>query len=85
MLYVIFTIIHYFSTRRLINSTSYSTILFRHLSSRNKTEVSLNRAVQNLDHYLVVGILERYSDFLAVLECLLPSYFKGVTARYKSE
>ena len=51
----------------------------------NATEWTLHRAIDHLDHYLVVGVLERYADFLAVLECLLPSYFTGVSAQYKSK
>ena len=47
------------------------------------TEEAYNEALANLRHYTVVGTLERFRDFLAVLECLIPSYFKGAVSHYK--
>ena len=36
-------------------------------------------------HYLVVGLLERMRETMAVLECALPHYFKGLLALYDLE
>ena len=49
---------------------------------RIKSEESVGRAVNNLDRYLVVGVLEQYMEFLYVLECLLPQYFTGIQQLY---
>ncbi|KAJ8026692.1 Heparan sulfate 2-O-sulfotransferase 1 [Holothuria leucospilota] len=49
-----------------------------------RREEAFQRAVRNLDYYLVVGITEEYEDFLKVLEKLLPDYFKGVVDEYNT-
>ena len=42
-------------------------------------------ALDNLEAYAVVGVLERYEKFLYVLECLLPSYFSGIQTAYRGK
>ena len=79
-----------------IFSISYSThfsivlvslLVIEHNLSSHRTEApeALQRAKDNIDKYLVVGVLDRYTDFLHVLECLLPRYFKGIKEMYKSK
>ena len=38
-----------------------------------------------LRNYLVLGTLERYDEFLAVLEHMLPQYFKGIVDLYNQK
>ena len=34
--------------------------------------------------YLVVGVVEEFDDFVKVLEILIPSFFRGAYAKWKS-
>ena len=52
---------------------------------RAKDTISLGMALDNLEAYSVVGVLERYEEFLYVLECLLPSYFSGIQKAYRGK
>lgn len=45
--------------------------------------MALVRAVQNVkSYYAVVGVTERYTQFLEVLEHILPTYFRGASKVY---
>lgn len=44
---------------------------------------ALQKAKDNLlQHYLVVGVTERLTEFVAVMEVVLPRFFKGATKRF---
>ena len=44
---------------------------------------ALEKAKENLVHnYLVVGVTERLTEFVAVMEVVLPRFFKGATKRF---
>ena len=44
---------------------------------------ALEKAKENLvNQYLVVGVTERLTEFVAVMEVVLPRYFKGATKRF---
>ena len=44
---------------------------------------ALQRAKHNLvNNYLVVGVTERLTEFVAVMEVVLPRFFKGATKRF---
>ena len=44
---------------------------------------ALQRAKDNLvNNYLVVGVTERLTEFVAVMEVVLPRFFKGATKRF---
>lgn len=46
-------------------------------------EWALKKAKENLiSNYLVVGVTERLTEFVAVMEAVLPRYFKGATKRF---
>lgn len=46
---------------------------------------ALNEAKRNLvNNYLVVGVTEEIADFLAVLETVLPRFFKGASEKFAS-
>uniref|UniRef100_A0A914YBM0 Sulfotransferase n=1 Tax=Panagrolaimus superbus TaxID=310955 RepID=A0A914YBM0_9BILA len=48
-------------------------------------EMALKQAKWNLvNRYLVVGLNERMEDLIAVLEKLLPNFFKGAFGHFKS-
>ena len=47
--------------------------------------MALKQAKWNLvNHYLVVGLNERMEDLIAVLEKLLPNFFKGAFDHFKA-
>ncbi|PIK52066.1 hypothetical protein BSL78_11018, partial [Apostichopus japonicus] len=48
------------------------------------TEGALEKAKQNVDKYVVVGVVEEYEDFLKVLEKLLPDFFGGILKEFKT-
>ncbi|KAE9552642.1 hypothetical protein FO519_004155 [Halicephalobus sp. NKZ332] len=53
------------------------------------SEVGNSRALEQakfnlVNHYLVVGLNERMSDLIAVLEKLIPSFFKGAHDHFKN-
>ena len=44
---------------------------------------ALQKAKENLlNNYLVVGVTERLAEFVAVMEVVLPRFFKGATKRF---
>ena len=44
---------------------------------------ALQKAKENLmNHYLVVGVTERLTEFVALMEVLLPRFFKGATKKF---
>ena len=44
---------------------------------------ALKKAKENLvNKYLVVGVTERLTEFVAVMEVILPRFFKGATKRF---
>ena len=44
---------------------------------------ALQKAKDNLvNNYLVVGVTERLTEFVAVMEVVLPRFFKGATKRF---
>ena len=55
----------------------YIDLCFKFIFLRSPTRKALQRAKENVDKYLVVGILEEYDDFIKVLEKLLPNFFQG--------
>ena len=51
---------------------------------RIPSQLAVRQAKINvITSYLVVGVTEEIEDFLAVLEKLLPEFFKGVLDIYK--
>ena len=67
----------------IIRSFVHVYIFFSFFSSGN--DIAVDKALENLPKYLVVGLVERYIDFLKVLECLLPSYFTGITELFEGK
>lgn len=44
---------------------------------------ALQKAKDNLvNNYLVVGVTERLTEFVEVMEAVLPRYFKGATKKF---
>ncbi len=59
-------------------------LLITCLFFRESEASALAKAKSNIaSHYLLVGLLERYDDFLKVLEKRLPRLFTGMYNRYK--
>ena len=51
---------------------------------RTDSELALMKAVRNFEqHYAVVGVTELYSEFIEVLEHVLPAYFRGASLVYQ--
>ena len=47
---------------------------------------SLNLAIQNVKaHYVVVGVMEEFVDFVTALEYLLPNYFRGAADYFRDK
>ena len=47
---------------------------------------ALQKAKENVDrHFVVVGVLEKLEESLAVLEDKLPEYFSGVSEVYREQ
>lgn len=50
---------------------------------RLDTTAALKLAQRNImDNFAIVGILERYRDFLQILEYFFPRFFKGIVELY---
>jgi heparan sulfate 2-O-sulfotransferase HS2ST1 len=48
-------------------------------------EWALAEAKKNLiDHYFLVGVTEELSDFIKLLEVVLPSFFHGASSHYET-
>ena len=76
--------IHCISVRmkRNLSSNSHSSHLTR-LFLRLDSMTALQLAKRNVaEHYTVVGVLERYREFLQVLEHYFPKLFKGIVELY---
>ncbi|XP_071845228.1 heparan sulfate 2-O-sulfotransferase 1-like [Apostichopus japonicus] len=51
---------------------------------KKANRVSLERAKENVkNHFLIVGIMEEYEEFIKLLEKMLPELFKGSIEQYK--
>ena len=68
--------------KRNLPSNSHSIHLTR-LFLRLDSMTALQLAKRNVaEHYTVVGVLERYREFLQVLEHYFPKLFKGIVELY---
>ncbi|XP_074594933.1 heparan sulfate 2-O-sulfotransferase 1-like [Brevipalpus obovatus] len=47
------------------------------------SEWALREAKRNLDQYLVVGVTEQMHEFIALLEYVLPNFFRGALQEYE--